>query len=203
MAVGAITWTALSTPDIILGRPIDVVEDQEVQVTVPVVVEPAGAGGPSALVCHSCLGCNVRESSVAVIVIENGAAVPRDVEVRIAVVVVVADGHALAVMPLAADPGFFRDVGKGSVTIVVVERRAEGPRRLVNIGRSRLNEVEIHEPVLVVINPAHAGPHGLEIILFLCLCGILEKGNSSSLADIGIPDTNSRRRRRLRRRFLC
>src|SRR4030095_6634330 len=104
---------------------------------------------------------------------------------------VVADGHTLTVVPLPTDARFVRDDGKGSVTIVVVERRAQGPRSHAGIRRSRLTEVEIHEPVLFVINPAHASPHSLEIILFLGLRGVLQKGNSSSLADIVIPDAHS------------
>ena len=121
MTVGAVARPVLSAPGIILRTPFDVVADHEVQEAVLVVVEPASAGGPSIFVGHACLGRDVRESSLAVIVIENGTAVARDVEVRKAVVVKIAHRHALAVVALPADSGFFRDVGKGSVTIVVVE----------------------------------------------------------------------------------
>src|SRR5439155_19264273 len=106
MAVGAVARPALSAPGIILRTPFDVVADHEVQVAVLVIVEPAGAGGPSVFVGHTRLGRDVPESSVAVIVIENGAAVACDVKVRKAVVVKIAHRHALAVVPLPADSGF-------------------------------------------------------------------------------------------------
>ena len=75
MAVGAIAGPVLAAPEIVLGRPLDVVGDQQVEPAVLVVIEPSGAGGPSAFVRDAGFGGDVGESSVAVVVIEDGAAV--------------------------------------------------------------------------------------------------------------------------------
>ena len=73
-------------------------------------------------------------------------------------------------------------------------------RRFVNVGRCRLNEVQIHQPVLVVVDPAHAGAHRFEVVLFVGLRGVLLKSNLRRFANVGVTDRNCRRgfRRTLR-----
>src|SRR5206468_13060314 len=39
--------------------------------------------------------------------------------------------------------------------------------RLVDVGRGRLHQVEVHQSVLVVVYPAEARAHGLEVILLV------------------------------------
>ena len=93
-------------------------------------------------------------------------AIAGHVQIGIAVVIEIADRHALAVVAFAADAGFLGHIGERSVAIVVVERGAQGMRRLVDVGRRRLDEIQVHQAVLVVVDPADAGAHGLEIIFF-------------------------------------
>ena len=134
MTVGAVAGAPLAAPDIVLRRPLDVVGDDQIEPAIFVVIEPSGAGGPSAFVGDAGFGGDIGEGSVAVVVIENGAAVAGDVEIGIAVVIEIADRNALAVVSFAADAGFFGDVGKSSVAVVVIERGAQRMRRLVDIG---------------------------------------------------------------------
>ena len=63
-------------------------------------------------------------------------------------------------------------------------------RRLVNIGGGGLHEEEIHQAVLVVVEPGHAGAHCLEIIFFVGLRGVLKEGDASLSANVGIADGN-------------
>ena len=152
---------------IVLRRPFDVVGDEQIEPAVFVVIEPSRAGGPSAFIRDTSFRGDVGESAVAVVVIEDGAAVASHVEIGIAVVVEVADGDSLAVVAFAADAGFFSDVGESSVAVVVIKRAAQWMRRLVDIGGGGLDEVEIHQAILVIVEPGDSSAHGFEIILFV------------------------------------
>ena len=123
--------------------------------------------------------------------VENGAAVARHVQIVVAVIVEIADSDSLAIVSFASDTGLVGHVSKCAVPVVVVQRTAQRMRRLVNIRRGGLYEVQIHQPVLVIIDPGDAGAHGLQVVLFLSLRGVLLKGNLRSLANVGIADGNS------------
>src|SRR5579859_4668752 len=125
VTVRAISGPMLAAPDIILGSPVNIVEHDQVEITVLVVIKPARAGGPATFVGHAGLLRDVGKRSVAVVVIEDGAPVAGDIEIRIAVVVKVTHGHPLAVKTLGAHSGFFRDVGKSAVAIVVIKSGAQ------------------------------------------------------------------------------
>jgi hypothetical protein len=79
-----------------------------------------------------------------------------DGDVAVAVIVVVPDGNALTVVSFPAHAGFLGDVGKRSVTIIVVKRRAQGLRWFVNVSGGRLDTVKIYQAVPVIINPTDA-----------------------------------------------
>src|SRR5580704_104226 len=122
IAVRTIAGCALTAPEIVLRTPLDVIRNNEVEVAIPVVVEPRRAGGPSTLIGDSSLGSHLGEGSIAVVVIENGAAVAGDVEIRIAVVVEIPHRHALAIVALATHAGLFGHVCEGAVSVVVIKR---------------------------------------------------------------------------------
>src|SRR5258705_1680924 len=133
MAVGTIAGTVFAAIDIIFWRPLDVIGDDEIEPAIFVVVKPSGAGGPATFIGDSGFGGDVGERAVAIVAIEDAAAVSGHVDVREAVIVEVTDGDALAVMSFARESGFFGDIGEGAVAIVVVQRGAQRMRRLVNI----------------------------------------------------------------------
>src|SRR5260370_2426165 len=120
MAVRAITRAMLAAPDIIFRRPFDVVGDKQIQPAIFVIVKPSGAGGPSTFVGHGGLFGDVSKGAVAIVVIKDGSAVTRDVNVWEAVVVVVAHGNTLAVMSLSSEAGFFGYVRKCAITFIVI-----------------------------------------------------------------------------------
>ena len=127
--------------------------------------------------------------------IEDGTSIPRDIKIGIAVIVEVADGNTLAVVSFTADAGFFRYIGESSIAVVVIKRAANRMWRLVDIGGGGLNEVQIHQAILIVIDPRHAGSHSFEIILFFRLRGVLLESNLRALANVGVTHGNSRFRR--------
>src|SRR6266404_6711127 len=195
MAVGAVAGAVLAAPNIIFRRPLDVIGDDEIEPAIFVIVKPAGAGGPAAFVGDPGFCSDVGEGAVAVVVIEDAAAVPGYVDVGIIVIVEVTDGYALAIMSFASESSFSGDIGEGTVAIVVVQRGAKRIGRLVNVGGSGLHEKEIHQAVLVVIEPGDASPHGFQIIFFFRLGGVLYKRHSRFFTNVGISNRNGSLRR--------
>ena len=190
MTIRPVARPAFAAPDIVLWGPFDVVRHDQIKPAVFVVVKPSRASGPSALVGDSGFRRNVSESAVPVVVIQNGAAIASHIQIGISIIVEVSDRHALTVVAFAANAGFIGDIGERSVAVIVVERAAQGMRRLINIGGGGLDEEEIHQAILIVVDPAHAGSHGFEVILFFRLRGILLEGDVGALANIGVADRN-------------
>ena len=137
--------------------------------------------------------------------VEDGAAVSGHVEVGVAVVVEITDGDALAVKSFGADAGLFRHFGKRPVSVVAVKRGMQGPRGLIDVGRGGLDEVEVEQPVLIVINPAEAGAHRLEVILLVGCRRVLLPGDACGLAGVSKAHRNGDGRRlgRAAHQALC
>src|SRR5262249_46816041 len=136
MTVGAVARAVFAAPQIVAGRPVDVVQYDQIEIAVVVVVKPGRAGRPAAFVADSGLCRHVGEGSVAVVVIENRALVAGHIKIGITVVVVVGDRDALAIVIFGCYAGLFRDIGKGSVAVVVVERGAHRMIGFVEFGRA-------------------------------------------------------------------
>src|SRR5258706_6624658 len=112
-------------------RELHELADKQIELPVVVVIKPNRARAPAGS-SHACLFSNIGEGTVAVVVVENAAAVLRNVEVGKPVPVVVPHGYALPVAS-SGDARFFCDIGKASVTIVTVEGVAQGRRRIKEV----------------------------------------------------------------------
>ena len=123
--------------------------------------------------------------------IQNRVVVAGHVKIGVAIVIEVADGDALAVMPFAAKTGFFGDVRKRAISIVVIEGAAQRMRRLVNVGGGGLHEEQIHPSVLIVVEPRDTGTHGFEIIFLVGGRAVLLKLQPSRTRDVCIGNRNS------------
>src|SRR5258708_10465657 len=109
---------------------IDEAANEEVQFAVVVIVKPDRAGGPAGGSCSGLLG-HIGEGAIAIVVVQDAAAVLRDVQIRKAVAIVISDGGAHAVAA-ASDAGLVGDVGEGSIAIVAVKGRpgrADGAKK--------------------------------------------------------------------------
>ena len=137
---------------------IDEAADEEIEAAVVVVIEPDGAGGPAGSGNAGFFG-DVGEGAVAIVAIENAAAILRDVEIGETVGVVVANGDAHAVAA-AGDAGFFGDIRERAVAIVAVEGVAERSGRSPKIAGATVDEVDVHPAVVVVIEEGAAGTGG-------------------------------------------
>src|SRR5712664_2136484 len=139
MAVRTVAGAMFATVKIILGGPLDVIGDHQIEPAIFVVVKPSSTGGPSAFI---------------------------------------------------SDAGSCGDISEGAVAVVVVQGGAQGARGLVNVGRGRLHEEKIHQAVLVIVEPAHASAHRLQIIFFFGLRRVLKKCDSRFFANVGVANGN-------------
>src|SRR5206468_2381850 len=93
-------------------------------------------------------------------------AVRGDKEIWPAIVVVIAhrDAHAEGA---ARHSRLLRDVGKSSITVVLVECIAQRFGRVVEIGRAAIDQIEIHPAVVVVVQKRDTGTERLreEVLL--------------------------------------
>ena len=101
---------------------VDVICDHQIDESVPVVISKGRAGREPAL-RHTSLGRDVRERAVAIVPIEHVSTQSCDVEVRPAIIVVVAYGAAHG-ESRRGDAGLLGYIREGSVVIIVVQ----GPR---------------------------------------------------------------------------
>ena len=82
--------------------------------------------------------------------IQNAAAILRDVEIGPAVIIIVSYGGAHAVTA-AGNTRFFRDVGKSAVAIVVAQRVTQRRIWSEEITLPAVDQVHVHPAVVVVI----------------------------------------------------
>src|SRR3974377_1696512 len=106
IAIGAIPGPSSSHPDIVLGRPVEIIGHHQIEPAVLIEVKPSRAGRPRALICNSSLRSDIRNRSSSVVAIENGATVAGHVEIRKSIIIEIPNSYALSVMPFAADSRF-------------------------------------------------------------------------------------------------
>src|SRR4051794_32292155 len=119
MAVRSIAIAPVTAPYVLAEIPLDVAGHDEIQPAIPIEINPARTSRPAAP-GDTCLLRYVRKCPIAVVVIQDVAPEICDVDVRAAVVIVVADGHSHAVES-ALHSGLLRNVSECTVTIVSVQ----------------------------------------------------------------------------------
>ena len=145
-----------------LGVPDEVVADVEVEVAVVVEVGKGGRGRPVAIAPQAGPIGDVLERPVAAVAIERVGSPAGDEEVGMAVVVDVADGHAVPVASLhPADAGSVARIVKRAVALVPKQSIARvGP---VGPGRedASLDDVDIEPAIAVVVEQTNPAGHRL------------------------------------------
>src|SRR5258708_6790522 len=117
-AVVAFAFALVSAKFIFRFIEIDKAANEQVQLAVIVVVEPDRAGGPAGS-GDSGLLSHIGERAITIVVVQDAAAVLRDVQIWKAVAIVICDSDAHAVAA-ARYAGLFGDVGEGAIAIVAV-----------------------------------------------------------------------------------
>src|SRR2546426_886297 len=99
-------------------------------------------------------------------------------------VVVIADRYAHAEQTLSPDASLLGDIRKRAVTIVAIKRTPQGLGWLVKAGRCAVDKVKVHQAVLVVVNPAAAGAHRLNHVLFRRGGIVMPEGDAGRMGDV-------------------
>ena len=151
----------------ILGVPLQVVADIEVEVAVVVEVGPGRRRGPVAVAPEPRLRRGVLEPAPAQIAIQGIGPPSGDEEVGPAVVVVVAHGDAVAVAAgQRGQAGGRGDVLEAAVAAIAEEAVAERWRAAARWEGASLEGVDVEPAVAVEVEDGHAAGHGLgELVL--------------------------------------
>ncbi len=151
--------------------------DKQVELPVIVIIEPDRARAPARSGDARPFG-DIGERTVAVVVIENAAAVLRNVEVGKSISIVVPHGYALSVAP-GCDARFFGDIGKTAVVIIAVEGVAQGWSRVKEVTFATVHEIDIHPAVIVVVEECTSGTRRLRQILRRGFTAGVRPGNAA------------------------
>src|SRR5262249_41833999 len=160
VAIRPITGAAVSAKDVFRKVPIQITAHEQVEVTVVVIVEERGAGAPSAR-GYSRLCSSVGKRAVPVIDIENVLGEVSNVDIRIAVVVHIRHGDALT-ESAAGHSRLLRHIRERAIAIVPIQGIAYGRSWLVEGGWTAVDQVYIHQTVLIVVQECAAPAHGFD-----------------------------------------
>src|SRR5260370_23839578 len=121
---------------------------------------------------HTRLGGDIGESSVAIVVIQDVFSVARDIQIRVAIIIVVADGHAHTIVSVtgigqARLLGHIREGAiailpekpipiPGIVTLEVV-RRLHWTRKM-----SAIDEKDVEQSIIVIVKKRNSTGHGFD-----------------------------------------
>src|SRR5271165_275406 len=112
-------------PQIALDAPLNIVGDEQVQLSVAIVIQPRGAGAETGVPDSRCRG-HVLELAAALVVKEMISSERGDINILASIVVIVGHRHTDAVN-FHIQTAALCDVGEGPVMIVAVERRGGMP----------------------------------------------------------------------------
>src|SRR5262249_31980245 len=94
VAVSPVPRLLVAAPDVIIRRPSHVICDREIEFAVPVIIEPRGARRPFAFVRDAGPLGNIREGSVAVVMVEDRTLVTQYHQIGVTVIIVISHGDA-------------------------------------------------------------------------------------------------------------
>ena len=111
--------------------------------------------------------------------IQNAFSVLGHIHIGKSVAVVVTHGNTL---PVAAggDAGLLGDVGESSVSIVAIERIAQGRIGIVEVALAAVDEIDVHPSVVVVVEKGAACAGGFRQIFLRRLAGGVHPGDAAA-----------------------
>ena len=170
----------------------DVAADEQIEPAVPIVIGEAAAGGPSAA-GNTRLLRDVGERAVVIVAIQAVFPESRHVQIFPAVAVHVGGAHAHAPAGVG-EPRLVGDVGEFAVPEVAIQRAARRRRILRRRNGQRIDEVDVEQPVAVVIEQRDAAAHRFDDV-FLLGRRVMLKGNPRFSGDVAKQDRLRRRER--------
>ncbi len=132
---------------------------------VAIVIGPRSSGA-EASGADSSFVSHVFEFAIAKVVIECVAAVPGDINIGQAVVVIVgdSDSHAPA---LASQSGGLGDVGEFEAGVLMIERDQEVAAVLEMVNRRTIHRDNVEFAVVITINEPNPTAHGFDDVLLV------------------------------------
>ena len=123
MAINAQVAIAIATKAIKVGRPVGIIDHEQIQPTIVVIVEPAGGNGPLVALDASGFGY-VLKSAITQIAIESIAVHTGDKQIRVAVIVIVrrCGAHGIARPRHSGFPGNVSELHSAVVAVKPVEK---------------------------------------------------------------------------------
>src|ERR1700674_1112755 len=168
-------WRAIRMPVaaanlVVIGVPVHIAGDEQVELSIVVVIEEARGDGPASA-RHAGFGGYIRKRSISVVVIQNVFAVAGHIQIRIPIVVVVADRHSHPVIPIPR-AGQSRRLGyvqKAPVAVLAIQ--AVPVARIAPLevfwnmqalgDPPAVDEKNIQQSIIVVVEQCNAARHGL------------------------------------------
>jgi hypothetical protein len=126
---------------------------------------------------------DVRESTVAVVVVKDVRPVVEHVEVHVAVVIVIRR-RASGAEGLVAHAGGFRDVGELALPVVLIKVVGQLVAKIAplavadTLGPGAIDEVDILEAVAIVVEDADAGASALDDVVQVMIAVALTEGDA-------------------------
>ncbi len=162
-------------------RPLQIVDDEQVEQAIVVYVDPDGGNSPQRAIfrivplVEARLLCHIRERAVTIVVVESVAVNAGHENVRVTVVVIIADRDA-DIEARSFQARMLSDIGEGAVPVV-----AEEAVRILRRGflQSRdvcaVREKDIGPAVAVVIEYCDTASHGFRNIFGRTLTAVEAK----------------------------
>ena len=145
----------------------DVLAHEQIEQSVPVVIEECGAGGEAGVADAGGAG-HVGEGAIAVVMVENAAAEAGDEQVLVAIGVVIANGAADRVELLSAagavDAGLVGHVLEAMAAEVAEEAVAQRRPAMVTRQRRSLYQVGVQPAVTIRVEQGAAAAGKLRIV---------------------------------------
>ena len=162
---------------VLLVGEVEVVGDVEIEIAVGIHVQEAGPGADLVASRDAGRVCHVGERPVAVVAIENVGAEIVHVEVRKAVVVVVAHCHPQAVCRLA-QPRVQGDIGEVPAAIAAIQRMARLRRGRAIAEGNAAEKKNVEIPVGVVVERSQTGADGFDDVMAAAAAVGVDKGDA-------------------------
>src|ERR1700682_1289222 len=178
-------WNAIVALAVIMDSPrlvlllaeIHKLAHKQIQPSIIVIIEPHCAGRPPGR-GHPGLFRYIRKRPISIVVKENAPPVLRHIKIRESVPVVIAHSHTLPKSP-GPHPRFFRNIGKCSVPVVVIQRIALRRIWSVKIAFPAIDQINVHPPVIVIIQKCAARSGRFRQIFLRRFCVGMPPGNAT------------------------
>src|SRR5580658_4392210 len=150
--------------------PLAVIDHKQIEQTVVVVIEPAGANRPHLFSveqrpAHTRFGGGVSESAVSIVMKQLIAGNVCDKKIRPSIVIVIAHRYSHPVAH-SGHPGPLRHIGERAIVVVVKE--AVPILRGIFLERGEggtADQVDVQVPVTVIVKQSYSSDQGFNLIL--------------------------------------